>query len=108
MTCEQMSQLVLLLLTILVLLSPSRTGSIDIIRKNAKVSFEEKVKAVYRKVSPCLQLTSTFNNQQMAYNDDLEEHYKEILAVTGQYRQLKPHSGSGNYQGEVCEIKNGL
>ena len=97
---QMLCRLELVLHAILMLFSLSRSELFESKKERAENLFRKKVEAVYRKVTPCLQLTSTFNSQQMAYNDDLEDHYGEILAVTGQYRGLKPHTGSGNYSGK--------
>ena len=89
--------------------SRSQSGLMESKKERAENSFKRKVEAVYEKVTSCLQLTSTFTSQQMAYNNDLEDHYGKVLAITGQYRGLKPHTGSGNYQGEtVSLIENNL
>lgn len=57
-------------------------------------SIQKQVEAIYRRVAPCLELTPTLNNQLLSYNSDLETHWKEILSVTSQYRNLPPHNGS--------------
>ena len=57
-------------------------------------STQKQVEAIYRRVAPCLELTPTLNHQLLSYNTDLESHWKEILLVTGQYRNLPPHNGS--------------
>lgn len=58
------------------------------------LKFKKKVEKVYKRVAPCLQLSETLNNQQPVYIDDLEDHYREVLAVTAQFRGLPPHNGS--------------
>ena len=104
-----MCRVKLVLFAILMLFSRSRSGLIESKKERAENLFKKKVEAVYEKVASCLQLTSTFTSQQMAYSNDLEDHYGKVLAITGQYRGLKPHTGSGNYQGETISlIENNL
>ena len=63
------------------------------------VPFKQKVEEIYRRVAPCLQPSATLTPQRLAFDQDLEAHYRDVLAVTGQYRGMVPHNGSGNYRG---------
>lgn len=75
---------------------PMRNSSIHL-------SFREAVKVTYAAVKPCLTLTGTLNTPHVQYQDDLEDHFKEVIQVTSQFRGLPPHEGSGNYSGMWIE-----
>ena len=66
------------------------------------LKFKKKVEAVYKRVAPCLQLSETLNVLQPVYIDDLEDHYREVLAVTAQFRGLPPHNGSYYPGAHIC------
>ena len=68
-------------------------------RSQKQPSIKERVEKAYGQVKQCLQLSSTLSLQTVSYTEDLEEHYREILAVTGQFRGIVPHRGSGNFSG---------
>lgn len=78
----------LLLVLLLSRLSLAKKSASEILK------FKKKVEAVYKRVAPCLQLSKTLNIQQPVYIDDFEDHYREVIAVTAQFRGLPPHNGS--------------
>jgi hypothetical protein len=84
----------LLLFMSLTLLSRSRCAEK---KKNAiqkMMTFQQRVENTYEKVIPCLKLSPTLNYQQLSFDTELENHYKDVLKVTAQFRGLPPHNGS--------------
>lgn len=84
-------------LSLLSLAFSKKKAILDI--NDKKIPFYVKVNEIYRRITPCLHLTSSFRPQNIYYEPGLEEHFNELKAITAQYRGLTPHNGSNNYRG---------
>jgi hypothetical protein len=91
---SNMMYIYLLLFMSLTLLHRSRCAEKKKSATQKMMTFQQRVENAYQKVIPCLKLSPTLNYQQLSFDADLENHYKDVLKVTAQFRGLPPHNGS--------------